>query len=154
MFEREFEFIVHHPLEVCEERILDMNKSGCFPPKLYRISSDVLSTKSEGYSEIYVETISNRGHHIAHIEAIIEEIDNSTSRISGSADARGFGSGIGLFIFIGLLWLFAAVVSQEEYIFFAGFSFLGAIFVALQAVHSRNNLITLLETTLTQPKKK
>jgi hypothetical protein len=54
MFERKFEFTVYHPLEVCEERVLDMAKYGCFPQPVFRVSAHVIPVKRDSLTEIYL----------------------------------------------------------------------------------------------------
>jgi hypothetical protein len=154
MFERKFEFTVYHSLEVCEERVLDMGKSGCVPSFLYPISSEVFSMK--GYSENYVRRSLTR-HNIVEIKAVIEEVDSGTSKISGTAIPKGFLANIVYyFILAEFLTGMLATYSHDWHIMLlgTGFSLIIAVFVALDAVRYRNRLISKLENALNQPKKK
>ena len=156
MFERKFEFIVHHPLEICEQRVLDMEKSGCFSPK---ISTDVLSTRHDGYSEIYVGYKWIRRGNRMYIEAVIKQIDDGTSHISGIAILKGIETSIYFIVtvscFFGITLLFLRGWGEwREAIFVTVFFSLGAVYQAIQVIFYRNRLIKTLEQALTQPKKK
>ena len=155
MFERKFEFIVHQPLEVCEQRVLEMEKSGCYLLSFYKISTNVLSTSDASYSEIYLEQLLGRRNKV-HIEAIIEAIDPTTTKVSGVAVPHGYQAVVWIYVcatcFLGIL----VMLNGDWYstIPVVGFSFIITALFTIQGINYRNRLIKSLEKALTQPKKK
>ena len=156
MFEREFEFTVYHPIEVCEERVLDLNQSNRFPPIFHLITSNVIPVKHGEYSEIHIRKSMGRGHFV-QIEATIEQIDINTSKISGIAIPKGFQDSI-VFLFgwavFGMGFLSFLVHNWHMLLLGISFAIILGLVQAIQAINSRNQLIATLEATLNQPKKK
>jgi hypothetical protein len=152
MFERKFEFIVHHPLEVCEERILDMNKSESFLTITPRISSEITSSQ-EDYLEVIIRRIRTLDGQ-TKIEARIERVDVATSNVVGIAVPIDnlFMSYlvVGIILFLATTFWGGLLIGI---VILAFMMFLIAVDTAW-TIFWREWLIRKLEKTLTQPKKK
>ena len=154
MFEREFEFTVHHPLEVCEERVLDMAKYGCFPQPIFRVSAQIISLKRDSFSQIYLRQPS-RGRHRVVIIAAMEQVSDSMSKVSGVASVIGFPVIIWWSVSLTVIWIFLALYHQYwQLLCLAIGSGVLLVWSWIQAIYFRNRLIKRLENALTQQKKK
>jgi hypothetical protein len=142
MFEREFEFTVNQPLEVCEERILDMQKTGFFVSN--PISTYIAPCDSDGDTKFYV---SFTGQH-ARVKGSIKSISKLECGVSGVAYIEGFE-------FLLMLTLIAAVLPIYKQVWWlVGLVALTCLLIWLISIHHRNRLIYRLEKALNQPKKK
>jgi hypothetical protein len=152
MFKRKFEFTVYHPLEVCEERILDIKTSGCLMQLFQPISCEVIPVKHNSLTEFYLKKILGNFAGQAELRGVIEVTGKNQCTISGSSQVRGMGNLLVGFTLIGISIFIEGLYDQNGWSI--GLAFVWTSLAWLQFIYYRNQLISKLETALTQPKKK
>jgi hypothetical protein len=152
MFERKFEFTVPHPIEICEERILDMDKSGCFMQLFQPTKSNATSIKKDMLTEFHIVKTLGRLAGQAEVSGIVEATGKNQCTISGISQVRGMGILLVVFTLIGLSVFIEGLYDQNGWLI--GLALVWTPLVWLQFFYYRNNLINMLKKRLNQPKKK
>ena len=150
MLKREFEFTVHHPLEVCETRVSEMKTPGCLTRLFQPISTDIV--QYEDYAKFHIFQVIGQRAGYARLEGIIEPISETECVVSGIADVRNIWLMLVLFTVIGSVQMVGAI--HNQILWMGIFVAIWYSLVWLQYFHYRNRLIRTLEKALTQPKKK
>jgi hypothetical protein len=148
MFERKFEFTVYHPLEVCEKRLLEVQQTGYFMSN--RISIRINAIEQSSFNVSLSKAL---GRDEVVIQAIISQLNSSTSRVSGVASTRG------IFIvssaIVGIIYFAATIYFSDALgLVGCGVAVITAALLTIPSISSRDHLIDTLKNILTQPKKK
>jgi hypothetical protein len=151
MFERKFEFTAHHPLEVCEERILDIEKLGCLTELFQPTTVVVIPYELGSITEFYIRKKLGKSAGQVEVNGIIEVIGENQCAIYGSSQVGGIGILLIVFTLVSISLLIMGMYDQMLCI---GLVFVWTMLACLPFIQLRNRLINTLETTLTQPKKK
>lgn len=152
MFEREFEFTVHYPIEECEERIKDLRVGGCLLRFFQPIIVHLIASKNEPYSEFSVLQVLGKNAGYAEIEGHIKQIKYDTTIVWGKVRLRNILFILILFTIIAFLMFMEGVLSQTW--FLVGFVIIWYTLAWLQFIYFRNRLVKILEKSLMRPKKK
>jgi hypothetical protein len=143
---------VYQPLEVCEERILDMGKSGCLMQLFQPTSCELIPAKHDTLTEFYLKKILGNLAGQAELRGVIEVTGKNQCTISGSSQVRGMGNLLVGFTLIGISIFIEGLYDQNGWSI--GLAFVWTSISWLQFIYYRNQLINILEKKLTQPKKK
>jgi hypothetical protein len=149
MFEREFEFTVYHPLEVCEERILDMGKSGCFMQLFQPTRSNVTSIKHDTLTEFQIVKKLGKLAGQAEIDGIIELTGKNQCTVAGRSQVRNMGILLILFTLIGISVLIEGLYDHNMVL--VVLAFIWTPLAWLQFIYYCNSLINILQKKLNQP---
>jgi hypothetical protein len=150
MFEREFEFTVYHPLEVCEEHVRQMKTPGCFTRFFQPITADIVPYHD--YAKFYVSQSLGSRAGSAKLEGTIEPVSKSECVVTGIADVRNVAFLLVFFTIIAVTMIASAVREQAWWLI--AFVTCWYSLAWLQFIHYRNRLIKTFEKALNQPKKK
>lgn len=152
MFEREFEFTVHYPIEECEDRIQSLKMGGCFLRFLQPITVHLFPIKDEPYSEFYVVQRLGKNAGDAEIEGSIKQIKYSTTIVWGKVRIKNIKVILGFFTLLAGAVFIEGIYRQNWWTI--TFAVIWYSFAWLMLFSYRNRLLKILEKTLMRPKKK
>jgi len=152
MFKRKFEISVQQPINVCEERVLSLEKGGL----LGFLAIDVETTAIEDNSRKIRATQRTGGFTPINMEITIAEVKKDISSVSGIAELHTFGFQLEAEWLLICLVLATILAFEDARLFIQIDGVLILAFVWLMAwrLFVRNHLINTLDHTLNPGKKK
>lgn len=152
MFEKQFEFEVPFPIEICEERIDKLRMTGCLLRLAQPIRTSILHSKPKVFTEFYVRQTLGRNSGKIEIDGYLEAIDKGSTLVVGTARLKNIWFTLIFFNVIFLSLIFGGI--HDRVWFTTGWGLAMGILWWLQISSSNKRLINILEKALTKVEKK